>query len=81
MSVEEIRSRIQALYKTAPEIHADVNIKNPRICLVNEPVVITGVYQHIFRIEERTGEAPKCHTLQYTDVLTGRIHIPELSTD
>lgn len=78
MSVDEIKRRIRALYENAPNIHIDVNLTRPRVYLVNEPVVITGVYQHIFQIEERTDGVPKSHTLQYNDVLTNKIHILEL---
>lgn len=78
-SVDEIKRKIQVLYETHSIIHINVNIKKPRVCIVNEPVIITGVYQHIFRIEERTGGAPKCHTLQYSDILTNKIAIVELS--
>lgn len=78
ISVDEIKRRIRTLYENAPTIHIDVNLTRPRVCLVNEPVVITGVYQHIFQIEECVDGAPKSHTLQYNDVLTNKIHILEL---
>lgn len=74
-----IRAKINALYKSAPDIHITAVLLNPKICFENAPAKITGVYPHIFRIEEHTGETPKSHTIQYTDILTNQVIIPELN--
>ena len=73
-----IKSKIQELYQSNPNIHIHVSIAKPRIILKNEPVVIKGVYPHIFQIEEQYGDTVKCHTLQYADILTKNIQILEL---
>ena len=73
-----IREQIKKLYKTNPNIHLNVSLKNPRITLDNTNAKITGVYPHIFQIEEYTSGKPKQHTLQYTDVFIRNIVILEL---
>lgn len=77
-SLDIIKNKIQRLYKTNPNIHINVAITSPKVNLKNEPVVIKGVYPHIFQIEERSSGSTKCHTLQYTDVLLHHIEIIEL---
>lgn len=77
-SLDVVKSGIQRLYKSNPKIHISVSMSHPKISLKNEPVTITGVYNHIFQIEETTFGSPKRHTLQYADVLTNRIEIAEL---
>lgn len=77
-SLDMIKSKIQKLYKTNPNIHINVTIAKPKINLKNEPVIIKGVYPHIFRIEERSSGSPECHTLQYTEVLLHHVEILEL---
>lgn len=78
-SIDLIKDKIQRLYKTHPNIYINVSMTSPRINLKNELVVIKAVYSHIFQIEERSSGSPKCHTLQYTDVLTGQIQIVGLA--
>ena len=77
-SLDIIKSKIQKLYKTTPNIHINVAITSPKVNLKNEPVVIKGVYPHIFQIEEKSSGSHKTHTLQYTDVLLHHIDIVEL---
>lgn len=74
-SLDLIRSKILKLYKTNPNIHINAAITNSKAILKNEPVVIKGVYPHIFQIEERSDGSPKTHTLQYSDVLINHIEI------
>lgn len=76
-SLERIRNSIQKLYDTHPDIRINVQMTHPKVNLKNEPVTIKGVYPHIFQIEERSSGYPKCHTLQYTDVLIKQIEILE----
>ncbi|HJD22883.1 MAG TPA: hypothetical protein H9694_01930 [Firmicutes bacterium] len=78
-SLEAIRSKIKGLYKSNPNIHVSVSTSHPRICLKNEPAVLKGVYPHIFQIEERSSGVPKCHTIQYTEVITKQIELVELN--
>lgn len=77
-SLDSIRAEIKRLYETNPDIHMNVSMINPRVTLTNEPVVIKGVYPHIFRIEEHSGGSPKSYIIQYADVLTGHVEISEL---
>jgi uncharacterized protein Veg len=77
-SLDIIKSKIKRLYDTHQNIHINVSMTHPKVNLKNEPVTIKGVYPHIFQIEEQSSGSPKCHTLQYTDVLTKQIEILEI---
>ncbi len=76
--LETIREEIKRLYLTDPHVHLDVTLTSPKLRMVNTPATITGMYRHIFQIEECTSGTPKRHSLQYTDVLTRNIVILEL---
>ncbi len=76
--LELIRRQIKTLYETNPQVHMNVSIKKPRICLENAQVKITGVYRNIFQVEECSGEKRNQYTLQYTDVFIRNIVILEL---
>lgn len=78
-SLDIIRTNIQKLYEIDPHIHINVSLSKPKVLLENQPVVITGVYPHIFQIEERSSGSRKTYTLQYTEVLLKHIEIVELS--
>ena len=78
-SLDTIKSEIRRLYETNPNIHINVSISRPKIHLTNEAAVIKGVYRNIFRIEQCSSGTPICYTLQYADILTGQVQIPEMS--
>ncbi len=73
----DIRARIRRLYETAPQIRMDVSLQRPKLSLVGAEATITGVYPHIFQIEETSTGVVRRHTLQYADVLIRRIVIYE----
>ncbi len=76
--LETIREEIKRLYQTDPHDHQGVTQTTPKQRMGNTPATITGMYRHIFQIEEQTSGVPKRHSLQYTDVLTRNIVILEL---
>ena len=77
-ALERIKLRIKHLYETNPQIHVNISRTHPKLDLKNDPAVITGVYPHVFRIEEySTGEA-QSHTLQYTEIFTKQLEIVEI---
>ncbi len=78
ISLELIKQQINMLYKTNPKVHLNVSLKKPKITFENIDATITGVYPHIFQIEEYTNGYAKKHTLQYADVVTDAIVILEL---
>ncbi len=78
-TIEIIKARIQSLYRQDPHVHLDVSLSSPKLVLKNTPATITGVYRHIFQIEEHTSGKAQRHTLQYTDLVTGQIVIRELT--
>lgn len=74
-----IKSEIERLYKTNPDIHISVNRMRPRILVEASPAKIVGVYKNIFQIEESvSGRLPAKHTFQYGEVLIGQVAIKEL---
>ena len=73
--LQQIRQRISERYLSDPNIRINVSLQQPRLHLNNVPVKITGVYRHIFQVEEVSPGPPKRHALQYTDVLTHDIEL------
>lgn len=73
--LQQIRQRISERYLGDPNIRINVSLRQPRLHLNNVPVKITGVYRHIFQVEEVSPGPPKRHALQYTDVLTHDIEL------
>ncbi len=76
--LQQIRQRISERYLSDPTIRINVSLRQPRLHLNNVPVKITGVYRHIFQVEEVSPGPPKRHALQYTDVLTHDIELLDL---
>ena len=77
--IKQIKSGIEKLYKTDTNIHISVNSTHPKIIVNSSPAKIVGVYKNIFQIEEYDGgKMPTRHTLQYGDVLIGKVKIEEL---
>lgn len=74
--LQQIRQRISERYLSDLQTFASMfPLRQPRLHLNNVPVKITGVYRHIFQIEEVSSGPPKRHALQYTDVLTHDIEL------
>ena len=76
--LEQIRQRILERYRSDPKTRINVSIAQPKLHLSNVPVEITGVYRHIFQVEETSFGQPKRHALQYADGLTHDIEILDL---
>ena len=76
--LEQIRRRISERYRSDPNIRINVSLRQPKLRLSNVPVKITGVYRHIFQVEEASPGQTKRHALQYTDVLTHSIEFLNL---
>lgn len=77
-TIESIRSHIQKRFETDPVIHMNVTMRHPKILVENGPAVIKGVYPNIFQVEERESGYVRRHSVQYNDVLIGRVEILEL---
>lgn len=77
-NLQQIRQRILERYRSDPKIRINVSLRQPRLHLNDVPVKITGVYRHIFQVEEDSSGQPKRHALQYADVLTHSIELLDL---
>ena len=78
-SMDYIKSGIEKLFKTNPNIHISVSKTHPKIIVDASPAKIVGVYKNIFKVEEcEGGKMPTRHTIQYGDVLIGQVKIEEL---
>lgn len=78
--LETIKENLRLLYETNPDIHVNVVVKSPKKeNLYNVPVLLKGVYPHMFQIEANNGKAPKLYTHLYTDLITKDIEILELT--
>lgn len=75
--VRQIRRKIAERYRANPKIRVNVNLTHPKLQLRGAEAVITGVYSHLFQVEE-VGEEQKRHTLQYTDVLLHNVEIIDI---
>ena len=79
-SMDYIKSGIEKLFKTNPNIHISVSRTRPKIIVEKSPAKILGVYKNIFQIEEcELGKIPALHTFQYGDILIGQVVIEELN--
>lgn len=76
--LQQIRQRISERYLSDPNIRINASLRQPKLRLSNVPVKITGVYRHIFQVEEDSSGQPKRHALQYADVLTHDIELLNL---
>ena len=76
--LQQIRQRILERYRSDPNIRINVSLRQPRLHLNNVPVKITGVYRHIFQVEEDSSGQSKRHALQYADVLTHDIELLDI---
>ena len=78
-ALDSIKNSIRYLYKTNPDIHVNVTLKRPhRQIFYNLPVVIRGVYPHMFQVEYQDAGTARIYMHQYTDIITKDIEILEL---
>ena len=80
-SLTDIRSKVQFLYKTHPNVHVNVQVRYPRTprqTLAGIPVVIKGVFPNVFQIEDTSSGIPKLYMHQYNEIATKEIEIIEM---
>lgn len=78
LTERDIKERITELYNSSPNIHISISIKRPRLELSDVEAEIKGVYAHLFSIEARDKGFSQIHSVQYSDVLIGKVKILEL---
>ncbi len=78
LTVDKIKTELKKLKEENPRIHMDVSLVRPKLELEGAEALLVGAYAHIFQIEEYSRGEARRHTLQYSDILTGRIVIHEL---
>lgn len=74
-----IKSSVETLYQTNPNIHIRINQRNKKTIAEEKSVKLVGVYKNIFQVEESVGKLPTRHSFQYGDILIGHITIRELN--
>ncbi len=77
-TVEDVKEQIRTQYRTNPRIRISVQMPHSRLVQSAE-AVITGVYPHVFCVEEKVGSVKQRHSFQYADVLTRRVEIESLA--
>lgn len=78
MSLNRSGGAFQSVIGAIPTFASMFPLRQPKLRLSNVPVKITGVYRHIFQVEEASPGQTKRHALQYTDVLTHSIELLDL---
>lgn len=73
--IQKIKLMLQQRMEKNPKMRINVSLSQPKLHLEDVEVTITGVFSHIFQIEERDSGAPQRHTLQYSDILLQNIQI------
>lgn len=77
-TIDAIRNDIRNLFETNPNIHVNVTMRHPKVSVQNGSAVIKGVYPNTFQLEETESGYAQRHSVQYNDVLIGRVEILEL---
>ena len=77
-SMDVIKKKMAFLFRTHPQVHVNVALKRPKTVLTNLPVVIRGVYPHVFQLEYSGAGKNRIYIHQYNAIVTGEIEIPEL---
>lgn len=78
-TIDTIRRDIRKLFETDPHVHVNVTMRHPKVSVQNGPAVIKGVYPNTFQMEETQSGFTQRHSVQYNDVLIGRVEILELT--
>lgn len=73
--IQQVRQYLQGRLQRNPKLRVNVELSQPKIHMQDVTVTLTGVYAHIFEVEEATSGTKKRHTLQYADVLLRHIQI------
>lgn len=80
-TLDGIRMQIYRFYKSGSRIHITTQQASSKTESSDFFARITGVYPHLFIIEENSLGTPKTHTFQYTDIITGRVRVSGLNTE
>ena len=73
-----LKSKVENLFKTCPNVHMDLSLKTERIYLTNVSADITAVYPNLFEVMVHEDNGVKKHIFQYVDLLTKNVKIKEL---
>ena len=77
LTLEVIRTRLRERYERAPQVRITVQMPHTKV-VQDASVTITGVYPHVFCVEEIVGGTMQRHAFQYADVLTRRVEVEGL---
>ena len=76
--IDLIKTKIKELYEKGEVVHVDVNSSRPKIHVNGAQALITGVYKNLFTLETVENDMKKIYSVQYADVLIGRVKIMEI---
>ena len=80
-TMETIRQDIRRLFETDPQVHVNVTMRHPKVSVQNGPATIKGVYPNTFQLEATNCALTQRYSVQYNDVLIGRVEILEMMGD
>lgn len=72
------KARIQSLYERGARLRISMALTHSKV-VQDAEVTITGVYKHLFCVQEVNPSPQQNHTFTYTDLITRRIAIQEIS--
>lgn len=73
-TIESVKARVKNQFETQPRIRISVAIAHSKV-VQDAEVTITGVYPHVFCVEEKSCGVTQRHTFQYADIITRRVEI------
>jgi uncharacterized protein Veg len=76
--IDIIKKFVENLYENGGDIHVDVHSSRPKINVNGASARIIGVYKNLFTVEALENEMKKIYTVQYSDILIGKVKIREL---
>jgi len=64
--------------KENPHVHISYHSNYPKIAMMNEPAVISGVYAHLFELEYMLDGRRQVKAHTYADLICKRLEIAEM---
>lgn len=79
-NIDAARAAVKELLKSGETVRLDLIMQRPRLELRCAAATIKGAYPHMFRVEVATDECVKTYSVQYSELVTGKVRIYKTST-